>query len=352
MKNILLITITLFTVSVNAQVLYNDNFDNYTLGNLGTDPDGYVQGQGGWLTGCWYTKSNGFFNIVNEANRGKVLDLTSNLTKKSEVFGLIKPNIDVLIDTRLPGNDVIKFEIDFFTGNQMAIEGISRIRLSWKDMDPLTGDYIFQLFFLKRTGEIQGHNVLFNNGQGTISFIREGNNGVYLPFVTWITFVVYLDYPNNKIYIEIPYLNKVFSSSLRDKNTNIQDFKPIAVTMATSFQANMNYNVFSSQRYDNIKITAFNAVPQGVIDLSNDDFLSDKFNMYPNPATNSVTITNNENMLVKEVALYDTTGKLISTQSFNDETEIQLNVENLASGTYMLHLQTNEGTAVKKLVKK
>ena len=33
------------------------------------------------------------------------------------------------------------------------------------------------------------------------------------------------------------------------------------------------------------------------------------------------------------------------------KTEIQLNVEHLASGNYMLHLKTAEGTAVKKLMK-
>ncbi|RRA94007.1 T9SS type A sorting domain-containing protein [Paenimyroides viscosum] len=37
---------------------------------------------------------------------------------------------------------------------------------------------------------------------------------------------------------------------------------------------------------------------------------------------------------------------------FFNETFKQLNVENLASGTYMLHIQTNAGLAVKKLVKK
>lgn len=65
-----------------------------------------------------------------------------------------------------------------------------------------------------------------------------------------------------------------------------------------------------------------------------------------------VTITNNESMLVEQVTIYDSIGKQLSTQTFNNQTEIQLNVENLASGTYMLHLQTAQGTAVKKLVKK
>src|SRR5690606_20322359 len=97
-------------------------------------------------------------------------------------------------------------------------------------------------------------------------------------------------------------------------------------------------------KLDNIKLTALNAVPPYV--LSSVEISADKFNLYPNPATNVVNITNSENMLVNQIAVYDTTGKLISTQNFNEQAEIQLNVEKLANGTYMLHLQTNEGTAV------
>ena len=81
--------------------------------------------------------------------------------------------------------------------------------------------------------------------------------------------------------------------------------------------------------------------------------VSAKFNMYPNPATNIVNITNSENILVKQVTVYDSNNsKELNTQNFNNESQIQLNVENLASGTYILHIQTNDGLAVKKLVKK
>jgi len=80
--------------------------------------------------------------------------------------------------------------------------------------------------------------------------------------------------------------------------------------------------------------------------------VSAKFNMYPNPATNVVNIVNSENMLVEQVTIYDISGKQLTTQNYNNQTQIQLNVENLVSGTYMLHIQTNAGLAVKKLVKK
>ena len=86
--------------------------------------------------------------------------------------------------------------------------------------------------------------------------------------------------------------------------------------------------------------------------LSANEQLATKFNLYPNPATNVVNITNTDNLFVEKATVYDIAGKEIKNQTFTNETNIQLNVENLASGTYLLHLQTNEGTAVKKLVKK
>src|SRR5690606_26123790 len=97
-------------------------------------------------------------------------------------------------------------------------------------------------------------------------------------------------------------------------------------------------------------ITALNSAPTHILSAKRD--LAQNFNSYPNPATTIVHITTTENMCVNGIEVYDTTGKLITTESYNNETEIQLNVEHSASGTYMLHLKTNEGTAVKKLVKK
>ncbi|SEH70239.1 delta-60 repeat domain-containing protein/Por secretion system C-terminal sorting domain-containing protein [Paenimyroides aquimaris] len=85
--------------------------------------------------------------------------------------------------------------------------------------------------------------------------------------------------------------------------------------------------------------------------LSNNEQLAQQFNMYPNPATNIVNITNSENLMVKKVIVYDIAGKQLSTHIFNNEPNIQLNIENLASGNYLLHLHTSQGVAVKKLIK-
>src|SRR5690606_20290315 len=172
---------------------------------------------------------------------------------------------------------------------------------------------------------------------------REYDNFTYN---TWVSVELFIDYKyeagtviGGKIYVYIPALNILKTADFTHSET-------IDLLGIRGFGSG---NLAVAVKYDNIKLTALNTLPTY---LGVEDYISAKFNIFPNPATNVVNITNNENRLVNQVAVYDVTGKLVKTQSFNEQTEIQLNIENLASGTYMLHLQTNEGTAVKKLVKK
>lgn len=60
----------------SAQVLYSENFDNLTLGNVGADFTGATPGQGGWYTLSQSSEipsqnSNNYFKIVTEPGREK-----------------------------------------------------------------------------------------------------------------------------------------------------------------------------------------------------------------------------------------------------------------------------------------
>lgn len=350
-KILIIITMLLGVYKLTAQVLYTENFDNHSVGNLGTDPTGQVSGQWGWLTYSQNTQSNSFFTIVNETGRGKVLDISTGLTSV-ENFMVFKTNLSPLINNRNTGNDVLMFEIDYYTGSKHATNAagnLSRIAITGIDGSVLTAPTATNLagfVFQKTDGGLLLHPSLS---------INEATS-TYLPFNTWVKFVFYLDYTNRKVYHEIPYLNKVFVTVFLKNETStnlIQDFPINSILLQTAVTSDINGpQIYTRNRYDNIKITALGNVPPEVIALSTNEQLAAKFNMYPNPANNVVNITNSENMLVQRVTVYDVAGKQLSTQNFNNEAEIQLNVENLASGTYMLHLQTKQGTAVKKLVKK
>jgi len=44
-------------------------------------------------------------------------------------------------------------------------------------------------------------------------------------------------------------------------------------------------------------------------------------------------------------------GKTVNLQKGNKENEMQLNIESFATGNYLLHIKTEQGTAVKKVIK-
>jgi len=259
---------------------------------------------------------------------------------------------------------VIKFEIDFYTGPRHYIGSAgAQIALRSDNLPPFANKYDYKHLLSWH----YGYNTI-NDGQ-TSCLVAEGAGAFYrysldiqdpndpyttLSFKTWIGLIVYLDYTNKKAYIETPYLGTVIAVGFLHNSTStnlMEDHKVTSLTMHTATDSvSSGYNVM--HRYDNIKITALNAVPPEVIALSVNTVLAEKFNLYPNPATDIVNITNSENHLVNQVVIYDITGKQLSTQTFNNESEIQLNVSHLASGVYMLHIETDAGVAVKKMVKK
>lgn len=85
-------------------------------------------------------------------------------------------------------------------------------------------------------------------------------------------------------------------------------------------------------------------------DTSATDTVNKKvFSLYPNPAGNLVNISANDS--IKEVRVYDITGKTLLQKTFNSETRIALPTDNLATGTYFIQVKTQSGTTTQKLVK-
>ena len=347
----------MFLQTTTAQTLFTDNFDSYTVGNLGTDFSGITPGQGGWYTkraSANSLESPNAASVITEAGRGKVLKFTnSNLNYPTHHVNAYRPNVNTLIDQRTAGNNVIAVEFDLFTGPKIIVNS--------------QGNYNFIRFFINSNS--MGNNVVsfqFHTDTGVTqpSSYQVGQLTIlhstkpdwrFLSHNTWYTIKMYVDFDAKKVYHVMPYCTTVFDFLRFETGSNlIEKYKP--TSLGFDFYSSFfipQTNVLIEETYvkiDNIKISALQSVPPEV--LGTDNFLAQKFNIYPNPATNIVNITNSENLLVNKVTIYDITGKQLSTQNFNNEANIQLNVAHLASGTYMLHLQTNEGTAVKKIVKK
>src|SRR5690606_13909423 len=98
------IVLLLFLQTTTAQTLFTDNFDSYTVGNLGTDMFGTIPGQGGWMTKRYGTNpliTSNSVQVVAETGRGKVLQFLNgapNLIYHG--YHVYQPNINALIDWR------------------------------------------------------------------------------------------------------------------------------------------------------------------------------------------------------------------------------------------------------------
>ena len=81
--------------------------------------------------------------------------------------------------------------------------------------------------------------------------------------------------------------------------------------------------------------------------LSTSDFDLNEISLYPNP-TNSVFNLEIPNEVVKQVEIYDLSGKKLLKSN-----QHQIDVSSFATGIYMVQIQTESGkTRVSKLVKK
>ena len=97
----------------------------------------------------------------------------------------------------------------------------------------------------------------------------------------------------------------------------------------------------TSLRLDTVNFTS---------NLKVNDFLTSKFSVYPNPVNNVINFSNGVNALVSTIDMTDLNGRVIKSVKVN-ATEGQFSVSDLATGIYMMRITTDQGMAVKKIVK-
>lgn len=135
------------------------------------------------------------------------------------------------------------------------------------------------------------------------------------------------------------------------------------ITLATpiDFTANPAYAIFvgngyantnpptNSGTWSNISIT-LNGVTE--TPASSDDFIASTFNVYPNPTSNILNVSGNNNLQIRKLGISDINGRAIKTiiPSISSE-QMSIDVSDLSAGVYFLVIDTEEGNAVKKFIK-
>lgn len=93
----------------------------------------------------------------------------------------------------------------------------------------------------------------------------------------------------------------------------------------------------------------FSVTADGVAGIN--DVLASKLTVFPNPVNNVITISSAENILLNGVQIADLNGRIVKSTQYNNISNTEVNVSDLASGVYMMTISSDKGTATKKIVK-
>lgn len=120
-------------------------------------------------------------------------------------------------------------------------------------------------------------------------------------------------------------------------------------TGATTITESMQQFRFSHDNFggyahiDNIVVTN--------LALSTPEVLLAKLQVYPNPTSGLVTISNDDNSTLQSVSITDLNGRTVKSLKLNGESTSQINISDLSAGVYMMNIASDQGSVTKKIVK-
>ncbi|RRO21411.1 T9SS type A sorting domain-containing protein [Flavobacteriaceae bacterium 14752] len=129
---------------------------------------------------------------------------------------------------------------------------------------------------------------------------------------------------------------------------------------ASDAQLNLDETYFVGN--NSISIEVVNVVEGDYIDVfidfstlsTNENSELGQLNIYPNPASDKVTIANPLNTSLEEISIYDLSGKKIKTitrEAFDSSlSQISVDVSDMTNGTYLIQINSKEHSTTKKLV--
>src|SRR5690554_808464 len=294
MKLKLLYTATAVLVAhlTTAQVLYTEDFDNLTVGNLSNDPSGNTPGQGGWYPKIISNNTSDFL-IEPEPGRGNVLTV-KRLTSPplGPVNWLLLKDLQFSWKQRIAGHDILKLSFDYYAG----VENNNFTSKSFGIGIYADHGNLVNYYHNAMDGWIRGGLPVAQDSQsmGGNTHLGYGSDLMF-PSNIWVTLELFIDYTADKVYFSIPSMNfvRVFDTNFFLSLTNPvspedpKNDEPVGIHISNSIDI---------AKVDNFSIEALNQIP-----LNIQEWVSSKFNVFPNPVTDVVTITNSSNIGIEEL---------------------------------------------------
>ena len=341
MKKILLlfICITSFTIQAQQDILFTEDFEALTIGNIGTDITNAAPGQGGWLTSAT-TASNSDFQIANVGGvNNKVIKIigSDGATTNNKIADQF---VGDFWNNRTAGYNVAEVEFDFFTGPVTTSKNFMRVALYDAAKTKILAGFRIEM----NTLIIRG--LAYANQSGTInnySFPLGATDIALLPN-TWYRLGFSFDFGTGDV------LFKEVGHSLFNIG-KAGACAAIPVSELFVFSTTQTGNTSSATgTFDNISLKADIDNTSLLLSTPINQLNSNSFVISPNPAKNSITIDSKTNA-IDAVTFYDLSGRLVKAIEAKSFTNTVIDISDLESGTYLVKVKSDQNLEMKKIIK-
>lgn len=344
---------SLFTV--NAQTLSYD-FNALSVGNVGTDITGATAGQGGWYTNptngtaptTTTNASNASFQIVaNAAPHGNVLQMTGPNGNLGGNF-MWQNGGATWWAARTSGNNIIEVEYDFYTG--AATTSLNTMRLAI--YDETYNKVLAGISVAMNTRIVSGlayYTSGSNSGNYTFGLGANASSPIVLAANTWVRLSFSYNYTTGAVKFKGPGFNGGIAGTAPTTVPYELDIVALSGSLYTGTNITTPNTVAGVGLVDNITVKATNVDSL----LGTEKFAPvSEFIIAPNPVSDVLTISNSNNALIDAIQITDLNGRVVKSIKVNGASNTQVNVSDLSAGIYMMNIASEQGTAVKKIIKK
>ena len=341
-KKLLFLCTALSTFSLsNAQEFIFDNYNSYTIGNIGTDLTGITPGQGGYYTfNSPAGGANSDYQIVSDIPaQGNVIQITGSATASGNKF--LSKDISAPWVARTVGNDVINVEFNLYTGAATTSKN-SAILYIYNG----TGIALAGLSFKLDTKVISGSAYYDNAGTLNTYNFNLGAAGAALPLPasTWVKIGVSYNTVTNEVRFKGPGFYGSVPGAVPATGTS----DPVEIDYIHA--AGATNTVSATSRYDNLLARASTAENL----LGSSDFNSVKLslaNVYPNPVVDFASI-NIVDAQINAITVTDINGRIVKTGNSNELLNAKIDLSDLTAGIYLMTIDTDKGVSTEKIIKK
>ena len=348
-KILLIITLALSLQCINAQVLESDDFTALTVGNIGTDLTGAAAGQGGWFTGNGLATD---YQVVSQTSPyGNAIKLTGESSTATTTRFLFKTQFATNWGTRTAGNNIVEVEFDLNTGALSASRNSFTCRLYNDASSALT---LAGIYLDKNYASTAAPTVLIPNSLRGLARYTVGTSTGSYSFGLGPDATTQLVFPDDT-WIRVGFSWNQTTGEVIWRAPGLNGFIPGA---AASMVPGKIWFMVSNIAGNTVSASAY--IDNYVARASSTDTLlgvetktrSVVVSTYPNPTVDVINVYNSNNLELSSYKVIDLKGTVIKSGVLNNTIDQKINVSDLATGAYMLKLNTTDNnTITKKIIK-